>query len=125
MLNRIQPDITTNKFKKYSSVYNHSSIQFNKSEKKLDEVNAKELPNRIEKQDISRQKSKDFENRQDSLPILKENDKESRHNEYESELTTIYLLQARMYVKIKNYDQAISFYKKCLKYNPRKVEAIL
>jgi len=31
MLSKIQPDATTNKFKKYSSVYNYSSIQFNKS----------------------------------------------------------------------------------------------
>ena len=30
-----------------------------------------------------------------------------------------------MYVKIKNYDQAIIFYKKCLEWDPRKVEAIL
>lgn len=40
-------------------------------------------------------------------------------------MEAIYLLQARMYVKIKNYEHAITFYKKCLDCNPRKVEAIL
>ena len=37
----------------------------------------------------------------------------------------MYLLLSRLYVKIKSYDAAMNFYKKCLGPNPRKVEAIL
>lgn len=37
----------------------------------------------------------------------------------------LFLLQARLYIKIKSYDLAINCYKKCLKINPRKIESLL
>lgn len=40
-------------------------------------------------------------------------------------MTSLYLLLARSYIKIKSYDLAISAYKKCLHVNPRKMEALL
>ena len=75
MLSKIQPDITTNKFKKYSSVYNYSSTQFDKSQKKLEEYCAKEVPTRKEREEMH-YKHKGFEERQDSLPVLKESERE-------------------------------------------------
>ena len=35
MISNLQGDITTHKFKKYSHAFNQSSIQFDKSEKKI------------------------------------------------------------------------------------------
>lgn len=35
------------------------------------------------------------------------------------------MLLARLYVKIKSYDLAIKQYKKCLHYDPKKIEGIL
>ena len=35
MVSNLEPDVTKNKFKKHSGIYNQSSIQFNKSEKRI------------------------------------------------------------------------------------------
>lgn len=74
MLAKIQPDVTTSKFKKYSSVYNYSSIQFNKSEKRLEEALAREVAHRVEKEkekeEQEHSRSRHGHNKQDSLPIL-------------------------------------------------------
>lgn len=40
-------------------------------------------------------------------------------------MTALYLLLARLYIKIKSYDLAINAYKKCLEVNARKIEALL
>jgi tetratricopeptide (TPR) repeat protein len=40
-------------------------------------------------------------------------------------LTSLYILLARSYIKIKSYDLAIGAYKKCLEINPRKIESLL
>ena len=123
MLSNLQPDITTNKFKKHSHTYNQSSIQFNKSEQRIKmDTSVKEKS--IEKEEVQGH-AKSISNYQESLPILDQTFKEKESGEYEKEMAQLYLLISRLYVKIKSYDSAMIYYKKCLNVDTRKVEAIL
>lgn len=45
--------------------------------------------------------------------------------EYAKENNEIYLLLARLYVIVKNYERAMKYYKISLEWNPRRIEAIL
>ena len=77
-LNNLQPDVTTNKFKKHSHSYTHSSIEFNKSQKKLDR---NERRMQIEERQVEEeQPRKNTVSQQDSLPILNESYQEREHS---------------------------------------------
>jgi tetratricopeptide (TPR) repeat protein len=64
---------------------------------------------------------KTIDNHQEGSPAQEEVCKGKEEQEYEKEVTAIYLLLSRLYVKIKSYDSAITYYKKCLQSNPRKI----